>query len=140
MSRKVMETLQQLSSRQHQKGDIVFRENEPSNNEMYFVLQGEVSIQKDRPGGPQEINHLTPGMFFGEMALVNDRPRLASAICVTPTVRLVVIDRENLLKLSGTSPPFLFNLLKYSVSRLLAAEDKLQRAKEELEAMGPGKR
>lgn len=138
MSRKVIETLQQLSTRQLAQNEVVFREGDLPNDEMYFVLQGEVSIRKQRPDGEHEINRLVQGNFFGEMALVNTRSRLATAVCLSPVVKLVVINRDNMLRLAGTSPPFLFNLLKYAVSRLLAAEDKLQRVKEERDAMKGG--
>jgi CRP-like cAMP-binding protein len=133
MNPKVLEFVQRVGARDFASGQVLFREGDLPDNTMYFILSGEVGIFKNRPGGEREINHLGAGSFFGEMALVNQRPRLATARVVSKDARLVVLNKEILMKLAGGSPQFLFNLLKYSVTRLLAAEDKLQRVKEEVQ-------
>ena len=127
-----MEYLQQVQPRELIQGQELFREGEPPDDTMYFLLSGEVGIFKNRPEGERRINSLSAGSFFGEMALVNNRPRLATARVISSTARVGVMNKDILLKLAGSSPQFLFNLLKYSVSRLLAGEDKLQRVREEL--------
>lgn len=135
MAGSLVDFLQTVASKQFQQGDVIFREGDQPDDTMYFVFGGEVGIFKNRPEGERKINHLVPGMFFGEMALVNSRPRLATARVLTSTARLAMINKDILLKLAGRRPQFLFNLLKYSVSRLLAGEDKLQRVKEEYQTI-----
>jgi len=99
---------------------------------MYFVLSGDVGIFKKRAGVDHEMERLSTGAFFGEMALINERPRLATARVLSVEARLARMNREVLLKLAGVSPEFVFMLLKHAITRLLAAEDKLQRVREEL--------
>lgn len=103
----------------------------PDDN-MYFVLSGDVGIFKKRGGVDHEMERLSTGSFFGEMALINERPRLATARVLSREARLARMNREMLLKLAGVSPEFVFMLLKHAITRLLAAEDKLQRVREEL--------
>ena len=81
---------------------------------------------------------LGPGKFFGEMALIHERPRLATARVISPTAKLALMDRAILLKLAGSSPEFIFYLLRHAVERLLAAEDKLQRVREEIQLLKSG--
>ncbi|MCB1323356.1 MAG: cyclic nucleotide-binding domain-containing protein, partial [Leptospiraceae bacterium] len=133
MNQKVLEAVQKLAARDYPQGHVIFREGEAPDNTMFFVFRGEVGIFKMRAGKEREINRLKPGTFFGEMALIHERPRLATARVTSPAARLAVMDRSVLLKLAGSSPQFLFYLLRYSVTRLLAAEDKLQRVREELQ-------
>lgn len=132
MTNRLVETLQQIQSRELIEGQELFREGDAPDNTMYFILAGEVGIFKSRPEGERRINSLSAGAFFGEMALVNNRPRLATARVISSRAKVGLMNKEILLKLAGSSPQFLFNLLKYSVTRLLAGEDKLQRVKEEL--------
>ena len=133
MSNRLVEFLQKVGSKEVAQGEELFRDGDTPDDSMYFIFSGEVGIFKKRPDGEKRINTLGAGSFFGEMALVNSRPRLATARVLTSTARVAVINKEMLLKLAGSSPQFLFNLLKYSVSRLLAAKDKLQRVREELQ-------
>jgi len=132
MQKRVVEYLQQMQSRELIEGQELFQEGAPPDDTMYFLLAGEVGIFKKRPEGERRINSLSARAFFGEMALVNNRPRLATARVISSRARVAVMNKDILLKLAGSSPQLLFNLLKYSVTRLLAGEDKLQRVKEEL--------
>lgn len=134
MANRVAEYLQQVKPRELIQGQELFREGDPPDDCMYFILSGEVGIFKSRPEGERRINSLSAGAFFGEMALVNSRPRLATARVISSSAKVGVMNKDILLKLAGSSPQFLFNLLKYSVSRLLAGEDKLQRVREDLRA------
>ena len=133
MNPRVLEYVQQINSTILPEGHTIYTEGELPDNTMYFVFKGEIGIYKNRPGGEREINRLGPGTFFGEMALIHERPRLATARVVSPEVRVAVMNREVLLKLAGSSPEFLFYLLRHAVGRLISAEDKLHRAREELQ-------
>ena len=56
---------------------------------MYIVARGSVAIVH-RPGSGDEakVARLEPGALFGEMALLLDEPRAASAVTLTPCVLL----------------------------------------------------
>jgi len=133
MTPEIIDQVRQVSSRELSRGEIVFLEGDLPDDTMFFLLTGEIGIYKNRPDGEKMINQLGPGSFFGEMALVGQRPRLATAKVISDNARIAILTRDVFLKLCGKSPQFLFNLLKYAVSRLIAAEDKLQRIKEEVQ-------
>ena len=134
MKKQVLEYVRTLSSKSFKAGEEIYQEGALPDNTMYFIFSGEVGIFKKRLEGERELIRLSTGNFFGEMALIHERPRLATARVVSPEAHMAVMDRRMLLKLAGSSPEFIFYLLRHAVSRLLAAEDKLERVKEELQS------
>ena len=63
-----------------QKGDIIFVEDEPEDDYFYIVLQGSVKISKLVDGHEFILGILGKGEIFGEMAILNQRSRNATAI------------------------------------------------------------
>lgn len=60
-------------------GELIIKQGDAADG-MYFVEQGEVKISVlDEDGREVEINRITKGGYFGELALVTHRPRAASA-------------------------------------------------------------
>lgn len=127
-------SLQSIAARQLKKGEEVFLEGDIPDDTMYFILSGQIGLYRGEGASERQINEIGPGSFFGEMALVNHRPRLATARVDSDIARLALINKATLLKMAGSSPQFLLKLLRYTVSRLLSAEDKLQRVREDLQA------
>ncbi len=118
-------------------GQSVFEENGPS-NDMYVIARGEVEIQVDPglvgqvpPGtalAPATIATLRPGQIFGEIALVDQGLRSATARVTAPDTQLVVIPREQLMALCDTYPQ-----LGYRLMRNLAADLALKIRSTDLE-------
>lgn len=80
------------------KGDVIFEENSPS-KEFYIIAEGTIDIQIDpdliRLGDdyePGTIARLHQGQAFGEISLVDEGARSASAKCTADSARLIVID------------------------------------------------
>jgi len=107
-------------------GEVIFEENSPG-NELYVIVRGEVEILLDpslvggatprRGTGPVTISTMRDGQTFGEIALVDQGVRSATARCATDNVRLLVIPRRKLLMLCETYPE-----LGYRVMRNMAAD------------------
>lgn len=91
--------------REHFEADeVVFREGDRG-DWLYVVLDGEVEISKCVPGrGETPLARLGRGECFGEIALVSDRPRSATARSVT-AVNLLAVDREAFQALFSNLPP-----------------------------------
>ncbi len=89
-------------TRKYRPGMIVFREGE-SGDYACLVKSGEVELVKlAKPDAPP-IATVNPGMMFGELALLDNAPRMATARTKSET-ELVIVDRARfLLKLKGLS-------------------------------------
>jgi CRP-like cAMP-binding protein len=94
------------------KNTIIMREGE-SGDSMYVVLSGKVSVAIQGT----LVEHVGAGGMFGEMALVNDSPRAATAIALTD-VRLLPISRYDFMNLVKSHPAFAVSLLKAVAARL----------------------
>jgi len=72
-----------VHKREYKAGEPVFYQGDPGLG-MYIIREGEVSIRiAEGDGEDKEIAVLTDGDFFGELALLDESPRSATAICRT---------------------------------------------------------
>lgn len=71
-----------MQTKTFSKGEIIFREGEDS-SEAYRLLSGDVEISIATDSGPKTLARLSPGVFFGEMSLIDDKPRSATATALT---------------------------------------------------------
>lgn len=96
--------------------ELVFKENSAS-NELYVIVQGEVDILINRgTTGSLSHNHtvvarLRRGQSFGEVALVDEGLRSASARAAQKDTRLLVIQREKIIMLCETYPQLGYRLM-----------------------------
>ena len=79
-------------------GDVLMVEGEDG-DAFFVIVEGTVRIER----GDRTIRSMTSGGFLGEIALVEGRPRTATATCVTDT-RLLEIRRHEFERLMGTLP------------------------------------
>ena len=82
----------------HKAGDVLMLEGEPG-DELYVIVEGTVRIQK----GDRTIRSMGPGGFLGEIALVERRPRSATATAVSE-VTLLVLHQHEFDRLLETMP------------------------------------
>lgn len=79
-------------------GDVLMVEGE-AGEEFYVIVEGTVRIEQ----GDRTVRSLTAGGFLGEIALVERRPRSATATCVTD-VRLLEVRAHEFERLLETLP------------------------------------
>lgn len=87
----------------YHQGDVIFAENSPS-TEFYVILEGKVEIRvnpdtANQNTAPQVIALLDRGQSFGEIALVDQGRRSASAVCGSTTCEVLVIKRQDFMRL-----------------------------------------
>jgi len=81
--------------------------------EMYVVLEGEVDLTI----GTTVVETLGPGEPFGEMALIDQAPRVATATAKTDC-KLAVIPEKRFLFMVQTTPQFALQIMKVMADRL----------------------
>ena len=73
----------------YEPGQVIFREGDQS-QEAYCVLSGRVRLTINSPSGPKDLAQLGPGQIFGEMGMIEDAPRAATAEAIEPTTLEIV--------------------------------------------------
>jgi CRP/FNR family transcriptional regulator, cyclic AMP receptor protein len=98
-------------------GAVIFTEGE-SGDEMYGVVTGAVELRTDRG----VIAVLGPDDVFGEMAIIDSSPRMATAVAVGDT-ELAVINRRHFLFLVHETPMFALQVMSALAERLRTRSD-----------------
>ena len=93
-------------------GQIVFKEGQPG-EVMYVVKEGEVDILVD----DELCETVGPGGILGEMALIDDKPRSATAIARSDC-KLVPIDEKRFKFLVQQTPFFSIQVMRILADRL----------------------
>ena len=107
-----------------QPGQVIFREGENS-QEAYRILRGRVEISIMADGKPVILAQLGEGDIFGEMAMVDERPRSASAQSLEVT-ECEVLTAENFNELVLSRPEVLIPYMASFFERLRTANDRLR--------------
>jgi CRP/FNR family cyclic AMP-dependent transcriptional regulator len=110
--------------RDFRAGDVLFREGERG-EEMYVIQSGVVQILKTVGEEERPLAALGRGEFVGEMALLNDKPRTATAV-VLEDAKCLVIDRATLEQMIKGSAEIALRLVKKLARRLDSADEMIQ--------------
>jgi predicted component of type VI protein secretion system len=129
-----------MSSALFQPGQMIFREGDTT-QEAYRILKGRVEISIAGEGKSVILAQLGEGDIFGEMAMVDERPRSASAQALEVT-ECEVLTAENLNEAVLQRPEILVPYLASFFERLRTANDRLRmemrlRAQAEQRASAP---
>ena len=112
-----------LHLRSYKEGEYIFRESEPGES-MYIIKQGDVSIIKNKDSQEILLASLTEGSFFGEVSLVDEDTRSASAIAKTDT-ELLGFFRADLMNLIDRNPRLACFIL-YQLSTVIGKRLRMQ--------------
>lgn len=103
-------------------GERVFDIQDPS-DQMYIVLSGQIGISlEEDPRARRFVRMLGPGECFGEMGLLDDLPRSATAHVIEDAV-LLALEKEKLRGLVIRYPELAFGLLRSLSLRLRTAHE-----------------
>lgn len=115
--------------RDYKDGELIIRQGETGNC-MFVIQKGKVEIFRDSEGNEVPLRIAGPKEFFGEMALVENDVRSASARAIGET-RILHIDKRTFLRRVHEDPSLAYRIME-SLSheiRRLAAE--LAKARQE---------
>ena len=110
--------------RDYRAGDVLFMEGD-TGEEMYVIQSGTVQVSKRIGDEERPLATLGRGEFLGEMAILNGKPRTASAI-VIEDAKCLVIDGKTLESMISKSPEIAMRLVKKLAKRLDAADALVQ--------------
>jgi CRP-like cAMP-binding protein len=100
-------------------GDVIFKQGDPA-RELFIIQSGEVEIRL----GNRVLETLPQYSIFGEMALIDNAPRSATAVAVSDT-KLVSVSEKQFLFLISNTPHFALNVMRVMARRLRAANRAL---------------
>ena len=105
-------------------GTVLFREGDRG-EEMFILQSGKVKISKKIRGVEKTLATLEKGEFFGEMAILNDKPRSASAETVEDS-DMLVIDRKTFETLLRSNVEIAIRFIKRLADRLRETNDQME--------------
>jgi CRP/FNR family transcriptional regulator, cyclic AMP receptor protein len=118
------EALFQRFGKEFPKGTVLFREGEPG-KEMYVLQSGKVAISKKVRDVEKVLALLGPGEFFGEMAIISNKPRNASA-AVEEDARLLMIDPKTFEAMIRGNSEIAVRMIKKLAERLSDADAQIE--------------
>jgi CRP-like cAMP-binding protein len=118
-----------LDEVQHRAGEAVFAEGDPGDC-MYIIVDGEVRVHD----GKRTLNHLSQGDVFGEMALLDSQPRVASVTAVQDT-RLLHLEQEPFYELMDDRIEVARGIIQVLSQHLRARVQDLNHLRARLEAV-----
>lgn len=103
-------------------GAVIFNEGDPPDG-MYVILGGKVKIFRRTSGHETSLTLLKQGDFFGEMSLLDHKPRSASAAAVGEAELRFISATE--FQAMSLSDPFVRQMLHKMTERLREVDEAL---------------
>ena len=123
----LVELSQKVESLSLPADTILFKEGEEG-DEMYLMVRGQVAIYgKDEKGHEVLFDELTPGEYFGEMSLLDKKPRSAGARTVS-NVELLKLSQDNFLAVLDKYPHLALKLVSDFSARLRSNSEIIEQA------------
>ncbi|MEZ8222239.1 CRP/FNR family transcriptional regulator, cyclic AMP receptor protein [Candidatus Fervidibacteria bacterium JGI MDM2 JNZ-1-D12] len=112
--------------RRFRAGDVLCSKGEMSST-LFVLLKGQVMVVGvDDEGREVLLNLLKPGDFFGELALIDGRPRSADVIAVTDGEALLV-RRSDFMALAERMPSLIWQVMEVIAKRVREADELVMR-------------
>ena len=118
------EALFQRFGREFPRGTVLFREGEPG-KEMYVIQGGKVRLTRTIRGQEKILADLPAGEFFGEMSIINDKPRTATAV-VVEDAQLLVLDPRTFEAMIKANTEIAVRMIKKLAARLDVANAQIE--------------
>ena len=119
---ELAEVLQTARRETYREGDVILQEG-AGGSTMYLVVKGRVSIRKTTGNQDVEIKQVSAGECFGEMAVISQLPRSASAVALRST-EVIAISGAVLRSASPLLSMKLYRNLAASLSERVRQKDQ----------------
>lgn len=106
-------------------GETLFYKNDEG-DALYGILSGRIRISTSTPGGQELVlNLIEKGEVFGEIALLDGKPRTADAIAIVDT-DLMIIRRRDVRNMLEKEPILALHFLELAGARLRWLSDRIE--------------
>lgn len=116
------------------KGTVIFREGDRG-EEAYLVQKGAVRIFKTVHGKRVILGQCKPFQVFGELALLDDAPRMAAAEASEDTT-VLVLSKSNIRDMMDSAAPGLATLVQSLIGTMRTMGDDLAAARARIAELG----
>lgn len=110
--RQLRKVLKSATEDRYETGDVVVREGGRTQT-LFVILEGTAKVVKNG----RTVAQRSAGQFFGEISMIDLRPRTASVVAATP-MRCLVLYHDSLRKLLTGDPQMAWSLLQTLAGRL----------------------
>ncbi len=112
-------------SREYSKGDYVIKRGQVGLG-LFAIIEGNVRVEIETEHGKVVIHELGGGDIFGEMSLVDNKPRSADIVCSERT-KCLLVTRDSLGKLSNRHPEIYLQIARVLAERLRTLNERVAR-------------
>src|SRR5437879_5958822 len=109
---------------EYTSGDHIVRQGD-SGLGLFFIIRGGIKVELEKSGMRMVVATMQPGDFFGELSLIDNKPRSANVICVEDT-RCLVLTRDSFSKVTHKYPEIGFQIAKALAGRVRATNERLE--------------
>lgn len=109
--------------REYSKDDYIIRQGETGLG-LFFIVSGRVKVEVENNGDRSVVAELKEEDFFGELSIIDNKPRSANIICQENT-RCLLLTRDSFSKLINAYPEIAIQMAKGLAERLRATTEKV---------------
>lgn len=114
-----------MQTRRYRKGEAIIQMADHGTS-FYMIRSGEVKVVRSIPaGGEAVVSVLGPNDFFGEMALLDGRPRSASIYALEST-EVLVLPREDFLGFLHSHPSIAIEVIVVLADRIRSLNEQIE--------------
>lgn len=118
LSKDELAEIEQHGSVKSYKKNTIIINQEDETNSLYVILSGRVKVFISGDDGRDAVlNQQGPGEYFGELALIDKQPRVASVMTLEPS-RLMIISRDDFMRCLSAHPEIALNLINPLTERI----------------------
>jgi CRP/FNR family transcriptional regulator/CRP/FNR family cyclic AMP-dependent transcriptional regulator len=114
--------------------EVIFAEQDLG-DEMYLVRTGRVSVQQHIAGEDTQVDVIAAGGHFGEMAIIDDQPRSATAVANEDT-SLLVLHKNDFRSAVQDYPDIAFEVFRELTRRLRRSDQRYRELMEQPRRLG----
>ena len=109
--------------RQFTKNETIVRQGEMGLG-LYIIARGRVKVDREQGGARTQVAELGPEQFFGDMALLDNKPRSATVTGIEDA-ECLLLTRDSFVKLMNKYPEIPIRMAKVLAERLREANEKI---------------